>query len=339
MATRVKVQSNEAPFRPVEFGSMEVEVVTRADGCQIVRHVTPLGAYPQSIPHILAERAETHSERVFLAERDESGAWQKLTFAEAKARSDSVAQALLERGLGQDKPGMILSGNSIEFAILAFAAMTAGAPVAPVSPAYSLLSTDFANLNQIFGLVNPALIFARDGERFARALSALDLKGVEIVSVSDFPGATPFSDLLNAPAGPAVAESMSRIGPDTVAKYLFTSGSTGAPKGVINTQRMMCANIAMYDLVGLHVESGVTVDWLPWHHTFGGNANFNMALNRGWTMHLDEGRPIPGQFDESIRNLREVAPTTYASVPAAFAFPGPPQDEDFIGQQSNRRRR
>ena len=299
---------------------MEVEVVTRPDGCQLVRHLTPLGAYPQSIPHILAERADAHGGRVFLAERDESGGWRTLTFAQAKARSDAVAQALLERGLGQDKPVMILSGNSIEFAILAFAAMTAGAPVAPVSPAYSLLSTDFANLKQIFELVKPALVFARDGERFAGALSALDLKGVEVVSVSDLPGATPFSDLLDMPVGPAVAESMARIGPDTVAKYLFTSGSTGAPKGVINTQRMMCANIAMYDLVGLHVESGVTVDWLPWHHTFGGNANFNMALNRGWTLHLDEGRPIPGQFGESIRNLREISPTTYASVPAAFAM-------------------
>ena len=320
MTTPVEAQPNEAPFRPVEFGSMEVEVVTRPDGCQLVRHLTPLGAYPQSIPHILAERADAHGGRVFLAERDESGGWRTLTFAQAKARSDSVAQALLERGLGQDKPVMILSGNSIEFAILAFAAMTAGAPVAPVSPAYSLLSTDFANLKQIFELVKPALVFARDGERFAGALSALDLKGVEVVSVSDLPGATPFSDLLDAPVGPAVVESMARIGPDTVAKYLFTSGSTGAPKGVINTQRMMCANIAMYDLVGLHVESGVTVDWLPWHHTFGGNANFNMALNRGWTLHLDEGRPIPGQFGESIRNLREISPTTYASVPAAFAM-------------------
>ncbi len=320
MATRVKAQPNEAPFRPVEFGPMEVEVVTRPDGCQIVRHLTPLGAYPQSIPHILAERAETHGERVFLAERDESGGWRKMTFAEAKARSDSVAQALLDRGLGQDKPVMILSGNSIEFAILAFAAIMARAPLAPVSPAYSLQSKDFANLKHIVDLVKPALIFVNDGERFARALAALDLNGVEIVSVSDFPGATPFSDLLNAPAGPAVAESMSRIGPDTVAKYLFTSGSTGAPKGVINTQRMMCANIAMYDLVRPHQELGVTVDWLPWHHTFGGNANFNMALNRGWTLHLDEGRPIPGQFGESIRNLREVAPTTYASVPAAYAM-------------------
>lgn len=216
---------------------MKVEVVTRPDGCQIVRHLTPLGAYPQSIPHILAERALEHPERVFLAERDELRAWRNLTFAEAKAGSDSVAQALLDRGLGEDKPVMILSGNSIEFAVLVLGAMTARAPVAPVSPAYSLLSTDFANLKQIFDLVNPALIFANDGEKFARALNALDLDGVEIVSVSDLPGATPFSKLLDTPVGPAVAESMARIGPDTVAKYLFTSGSTGAPKGVINTQR------------------------------------------------------------------------------------------------------
>lgn len=128
MSTRVKAQPNEAPFRPVEFGSMKVEVVTRPDGCQIVRHLTPLGAYPQSIPHILAERALEHPERVFLAERDELRAWRNLTFAEAKAGSDSVAQALLDRGLGEDKPVMILSGNSIEFAVLVLGAGRAGQP-------------------------------------------------------------------------------------------------------------------------------------------------------------------------------------------------------------------
>jgi feruloyl-CoA synthase len=244
-----------------------------------------------------------------------------MTFADAKAQSDSVAQALFDRGLGEEKPVMILSGNSLEFAILSFAAMTVGAPVAPVSPAYSLLSKDFANLKQIFDLVRPALIFANDGEGFARALSALDLKGIEIVNVTSlFPGATPFADLLNAPVSPEVARSMARIGPDTVAKYLFTSGSTGVPKGVINTQRMMCANVAMYDLVRPRQDVGVTVDWMPWHHTFAGNASFNMALNRGWATYLDKGRPVPGQFDESIRNLREISPTTYASVPVAFAM-------------------
>ncbi|MCH8188827.1 MAG: AMP-binding protein [Proteobacteria bacterium] len=170
------------------------------------------------------------------------------------------------------------------------------------------------------GVIRVGLVGAGANTRLRHITGLREQPGVEVVSVSGLPGATPFSDLLDMPVGPAVAESMARIGPDTVAKYLFTSGSTGAPKGVINTQRMMCANIAMYDLVGLHVESGVTVDWLPWHHTFGGNANFNMALNRGWTLHLDEGRPIPGQFGESIRNLREISPTTYASVPAAFAM-------------------
>lgn len=321
METDVRTPAQKAPFLPIQFGSMEVEVVTRPDGCQLVRHLTPLGDYPQSIPHVLADRAATHANRLFLAERDESGAWQEMTFADAKARSDSVAQALLDRGLGDDKPVMILSGNSLEFAILSFAAMTVRAPVAPVSPAYSLLSKDFANLKQIFDLVRPALIFAQDGKRFAAALGALDLKGVEVISVTDhLPGATNFADLLAASAGPAVAQSMARIGPDTVGKYLFTSGSTGVPKGVINTQRMMCANVAMYDLVRPHQDPGVTVDWMPWHHTFAGNASFNMALNRGWATYLDKGRPIPGQFDESIRNLREISPTTYASVPIAFAM-------------------
>ncbi len=321
MATLDEPAVHEAPFRQVRFGPMEVAVTTRADGCQIVRHLTPLGNFPQSIPHVLAERAEAHPERAFLAERGDDGGWRTLTFAEARTRSDAVAQALLDRGFGPDKPVMILSGNSIEFAVLSLGAMKARAPVAPVSPAYSLLSADFGTLRYVVELVEPALIFVQNGRQFEAALGTLDLDGVEVVAASD-PGAnaTHFSGLERRAASAAVSDSMDKIGADTVAKYLFTSGSTGVPKGVINTQRMMCANVAMYDLVGLHVESGVTVDWLPWHHTFGGNANFNMALNRGWTLYLDKGRPIPGQFDESVRNLREVSPTTYASVPTAFAM-------------------
>ena len=224
MATLVEPAVHKAPFRPVEFGPMEVAVTTRADGCQIVRHLTPLGEIPQSIPHILAERAETHPERVFLAERDDKGGWRTLTFAEAKRRSDAVAQALLDRGFGPDKPVMILSGNSIEFAVLSFGAMKAQAPVAPVSPAYSLMSQDFATLKHVVELVEPAMIFVQNGKQFEAALDSLDLDGVEVVAAGEPGGGpTPFGELEARAASTAVSDSLEKIGPDTVAKVLFTS--------------------------------------------------------------------------------------------------------------------
>jgi len=317
------------------FAEPAVEVERRADGTLVLRSPQTLASYPDHLGISLRHWAETAGERVFLAERAGDG-WREVSFAEARAAADAIAQALLDRGLGPTRPLMILSGNSVNQALLMLGAMQAGIPVAPVSPAYSLMSQDFAKVKHVFDLVRPALLYVEQSAPFAGALGALDLDGVELVAASastDGPPATPFADLLQAVPGAAVEAAFADVGPDTIAKYLFTSGSTGLPKGVINTQRMLCANQqqALQIWPFLAEEPPVLVDWLPWNHTFGANHNFNMALVRGGTLYIDAGKPAPGLIEETVRNLGEVSPTFYANVPAGFAalLPYLERDEDL----------
>jgi feruloyl-CoA synthase len=207
-----------------------------------------------------------------------------------------------------------------------FCSFESGAPAAPVSPAYSLVSQDHAKLKHVFALVEPGLVFVQDGPPFDRALASLDLNGVQVVHVERPPTHLPsvsWAELVATRATDAVAERLSSVGPDTVGKLLFTSGSTGMPKAVINTQRMMCSNMTMYLQCRPRDPSDPPpqlLDWLPWNHTMGGNALFHPVLADGGTLHIDDGRPLPGQFDETIRNLREVAPTYMSNVPAAWAM-------------------
>ncbi|MBV8412130.1 MAG: AMP-binding protein, partial [Alphaproteobacteria bacterium] len=228
--------------------------------------------------------------------------------------------------LGPDKPVMILSSNSIEFALLTMAAMQARAPVVPVSPAYSVMSQDHAKLRYIFELIEPALVFVQNGEIYGRALAALDLEGVLLVHVDKAPPkmqSLPWTELLASHATEAVAQSIEQIEPQTVGKLLFTSGSTDLPKAVINTQEMMCANIAMMQMTrtrSVDEPSPVVLDWLPWNHTMGGNATFHMTLAEGGTAYIDDGKPLPGLFEETLRNLREISPTSFANVPAGYAM-------------------
>jgi len=225
---------------------------------------------------------------------------------------------------------MILSSNSIEFALLSMAAMQARAPLAPVSPAYSVMSQDHAKLKYVVDLIKPGLVFVQNGEIYARALAALDLAnsdsgGVLLVHVDKPPPkmqSLPWSELVAAKATDAVAQSIARIEPGTVGKFLFTSGSTGMPKAVINTQEMMCANLAMSQMARTRKPedpTGVMLDWLPWNHTMGGNATFQGNLADGGTTYIDDGKPLPGLFEETLRNLREVSPTYFANVPAGYA--------------------
>ena len=280
-----------------------------------------LGAYPSRITERLEYWADRAPDRVFLAQRDATGLWRRVTYAEALTRVRRLSQALLDRRLSADRPLIILSGNSIEHGLLALAAMFSGVLYAPIAPAYSLQAKDFGTLEQIFARVGPGLVFAAEGSAFDRALSQVLPKGVELVSVT--PGsipATPFAELEAATATPAVDEANSRVGPDTIAKILFTSGSTGRPKGVINTQRMLCANQEMIRtvLTFLSEEPPVLCDWLPWNHTAGGNHNFGLVLFNGGTLYIDEGRPTPAGIGTTVRNLREVAAVAHFTVPRTY---------------------
>ncbi|HJT06550.1 MAG TPA: feruloyl-CoA synthase [Stellaceae bacterium] len=318
-------QEASIPRRAPRFAEAAVEVERLPDGGMILRSPQPLQPYARSIGQWLERWARQAPERTFLAERDGSGGWRHLSYRAAWRGARAVGEALLVRGLGPERPVMILSDNSIDHALLALGAMQAGVPVAPVSTAYSRLSQDFAKLRYVRELVAPGLIFADDGQRYAAAIAALDLRDAELVVGANPPrgvSATAFRDLLDTPPGAAIDAAEAAVGPDTVAKILFTSGSTGQPKGVINTQRMMCSNQQSYAQVWpfLDERPPVILDWLPWNHTFGGNSDFNLILRNGGTLYIDEGRPAPGLIEKSVANLREVSPTLYLNVPRGFAL-------------------
>ncbi|WP_150287010.1 feruloyl-CoA synthase [Rhabdaerophilum calidifontis] len=307
----------------VPIGPVTATIESRPDGSMLVRATEPPPACDARLTDRLHHWAAHAPERAFLAERDGTGAWRRLSFAEAEAQSRRIGAALLARNLSAERPIAILSGNDTEQGLLALAAMRAGIPFAPISPAYSLISGDFAKLRAILALLTPGLVFVARAAPFARAIAAAVPPGVEIVATSGtLPDrvVTPFTALLEGGDEEALATAEAATGPDTIAKILFTSGSTGQPKGVINTQAMLCANQAMlrHWLPFVAEEPPVLVDWLPWHHTFGGNHNFGFALANGGTLHIDHGKPVPGGIDETIRNLKEIAPTIYFNVPKGF---------------------
>ena len=312
-----------APLRPVRLGPSDVLVEREPGGALYLRSPHPLEAYPDKLTLRLEHWAKAAPDRVFLAQRAADGSWRKLTYAETLSQVRSIAQALLERDLSQDKPIVILSGNDIEHALLALAAMVIGVPYAPISVPYSLMSSDFGKLKSIVETLTPGLVYATDGRPFARAIDAAVPIGIEIITASNPLGSRPttaFADLLMTEPTAAVDAAHAKVGPDTIAKFLFTSGSTGYPKGVINTQRMLCSNQAMAR-AGLRFvgdEPPVIVDWLPWNHTFGSNHNFNMVLDNGGSLYIDEGKPLPGAVAATVRNLKEIAPTIYFNVPKGF---------------------
>lgn len=306
-----------------QFAPALVEIEHLDGGRMILRSPAPLGPYAKHLLEYLRDWAERAPSRVFLAARD-GESWRRLTYRDALHAVRSVAQGLLNRGIDRKKPVMILSENSIESGVLQLAAMYVGAPAVPVSPSYSLMSADFSKLRQVARLVEPALIFVSNGAHYAKALHALDLSAIELVVAESPPDgldSTPFEALARTAPTPDVEAALAKVGPDTVAKILFTSGSTGLPKGVLNTHRMLCSNQQAMAQVWPFVASHQTLlDWLPWHHTFGGNHNFNMILRNGGSLYIDGGKPLPEHFAISIANLREIAPTAYFNVPSGYAM-------------------
>src|SRR5438445_215726 len=312
-----------SPLRAISFGDPAVSIERNSDGTIYLRPKKPLDDYPARITDRLHHWATVAPDRIFMAERDGRRFWRQVTYGELLTASQHIASALLERGLSPERPVVILSGNSIDHALIGFGALYAGIPFCPVSPAYSLVSRDYSRLGYLMKRLTPGLVFADDVTKFADALAANVSAGIEIAaSRGTVPGrdVTSLADLMAAPLHPHLDAIHEAIGPDTIAKFLLTSGSTGNPKAVINTQRMICANQVMLreTLAFLKDEPPVIVDWLPWNHTFGGNHNIGLTLYNGGSMYLDEGKPMPGGIEETVRNLQEISPTVYFNVPKGY---------------------
>ncbi len=289
----------------------------------LVRSEESLQPYPRVLTDRIRHWAQVSPGRVCVAGRGPDGHWCRLTYAEVMLAVCAIGQALLDRKLSADRPVAIFSENDLEHFLLMLAGQHVGVLTCSLSPQYSLVSRDFIQLRHCLESLDPGLIFVCDGERYSRAIHSLVSRETEVVCTAaplSNRDSTPFSQLAATPPTPAVEAAHNAIRPDDPAKILFTSGSTGVPKGVINTHRMLCSNQQMIAQVFCFLadEPPVLLDWLPWNHTFGGNHNLGIALYNGGTFYLDNGKPGPGLIAETIRNLREISPTVYFNVPKGY---------------------
>jgi len=303
-------------YRPLKFGITRVALREGAGGVRYMKADQPLEAFAPRITDRLVHWAQAAPDRTFIARRarnadGSTGDWRHVTYREELHSARRIGQALLDRGLSADRPVAILSENGLEHALLALGCLYAGVPYCSVSPAYSTISQDFEKLRHVLDTLTPGLVFAADKARYAKAIAATVGPDVEVAD---------FDTLLATEATAAVDAAMQATGPDTIAKFLFTSGSTKLPKAVINTHGMWCANQQQMrqSMPVLAEEPPVLVDWLPWNHTFGGNHNFGLTVYNGGTLYIDDGKPVPALMAETLRNLREVAPTVYFNVPTGF---------------------
>jgi len=311
--------------RPNQGVAINLLSEARPDGTILVRQKAAMGDYPRCMTERFLHWADLDPSRLWMAERGADGEWQRVTYGQGAAAIRAIGSALLTHGLSVERPLLILSGNSLAHAMMALGAQHVGIPSAALSPAYALSGEDRAKLGQVVEQLTPGMVFADHAARFLPAIDAVLGADVPLVCLSG--GTTsrsviPFDTLLDTPPSAAAEVAHAAVGPDTVAKFLFTSGTTGSPKAVIQTQRMLCANQAMvqeaYDF--LKDEPPVLVDWAPWNHTASGNKVFNMAIYNGGSYYIDDGRPTPADIGKTIRTLREVAPTWYFNVPIGYQF-------------------
>lgn len=289
----------------------------------ILSSPTPLGEVTRCIGDWLEYWARETPDNLYLAERGPDGEWIRLTYAEVRAKVGALAQGLLDMGIGPHSPVVCLSDNGMDHALLMLATMHIGRPFSSVSSAYSRLAKEYSKITNIIRTLNPAVVYAADGKVYGNAIRAAVGDGIKVVltnNAAEVAGAVSFTQLLQTKETPAVAAAFAQITPQTTAKLLLTSGSTGVPKAVINTYSMLCANQKQIQLTWPFVtqDKPVLVDWLPWSHTFGSNFSFNMILCNGGSYYIDEGRPAPGLFEKSVRNLQEIKPTMYFNVPRGF---------------------
>ena len=304
------------------FAPPQLQLTRRDDGSLLLRSADPLRESSRAVGVWLEHWALIEPERSFLAQRGASGTWEFLSYGETYRRVLAAGSGLLRNAESRPGPVAVLSDNSLEHAVVMLAAMHVGIPVATISSAYSLASTDHAKLKNLIRELEPGLLYVADAKLFAPALQAIaPLHRADVIAGQNAaPDMHSFASLMEITRADAVQHAFERVGPDSLAKILYTSGSTGEPKGVLNTQHMLCSNQQAKSQIWpfLQITPPVIVDWLPWNHTFGANHNFNMVLRNGGTLYIDSGRPMPGLFDTTLGNLREIAPTMYFNVPRGY---------------------
>jgi feruloyl-CoA synthase len=304
----------------VTLPRVELACTHRSDGSIVLANRQQLAPFSRCVGDWLEHWADTAPDTAFLCERAGHGEWKVLTYSQARESVWAIAESLLMRGLSPERPVAALSSNSIDMGLMMLGAMHAGIPFAPISTAYATVARDYSKLKHVFGLLQPGVLFVSDVQTYAPALRAAGLDGFEWVSASRSDGATDLRDFCSTKPTQRAHQAFAAIRGDTVGKILFTSGSTGMPKGVMNTQRMMCSSQqALAQLMPFCAETPpVVVDWLPWNHTAGCNSSFNRVLRHGGTLYIDDGRPVAGEFEKTVENLSSVAITSHTNVPRGF---------------------
>ena len=310
----------DIPYLEVPTAPIAIMKETRKDGSILLHSQVPLETYPKTVTERLRYWAEIAPEKTMIAQRDVDGNWLKLSYAQVWEKVQRIGQFLLYSDANVERPVAVLSGNSWQHALLALAAQHVGIPFSAISPAYSLRSTDFRKLKHCLEVLTPGLIFVQDGEQFKKALEAVDIVCTLVTAKNEIGDSISFKTVLNTEITSEVAEANAKVEASTVAKILFTSGSTGMPKGVINTQGNLTCNLQQITQTYPFVKNGqlTLVDWLPWSHTFGGNHNFGLVFFNGGTLYIDDGNPSPEGTKVTVYNLKEIAPTVYFNVPKGF---------------------